>query len=64
MARQAPAGLLSIDVNLPSTVPSEVAEGLNNADPAPSGLSDAEKAAFVQGADDRRQYPPLAPLLW
>ena len=38
MARQAPAGLLGIHVNMPATVPPEVAKALNDGDPAPSGL--------------------------
>jgi pimeloyl-ACP methyl ester carboxylesterase len=46
MARQAPAGLLGIHVNMPATVPVDVAKALNNGDPAPAGLSDKEKAAF------------------
>ncbi len=47
MARQAPAGLLGIHVNMPATVPADVAKALNNGDPAPAGLSDTEKAAFA-----------------
>jgi pimeloyl-ACP methyl ester carboxylesterase len=47
MGRQAPAGLLGIHVNMPATVPAEVAKALNNGDPAPGGLSDVEKAAFA-----------------
>jgi pimeloyl-ACP methyl ester carboxylesterase len=46
MARQAPAGLLGIHVNMPATVPPDVAAALNNGDPAPSGLADDERAAF------------------
>jgi pimeloyl-ACP methyl ester carboxylesterase len=46
MARQAPAGLLGIHVNMPATVPADVAKALNNGDPAPTGLSNVEKAAF------------------
>jgi pimeloyl-ACP methyl ester carboxylesterase len=46
MGRQAPKGLLGIHVNMPATVPPEVAKALNNGDPAPAGLSDVEKAAF------------------
>jgi pimeloyl-ACP methyl ester carboxylesterase len=46
MARQAPAGLLGIHVNMPATVPADVARALNNGDPAPDGLSDVERAAF------------------
>ena len=48
MARQAPPGLLGIHLTMPATVPEDVAKALNDGDPAPSGLSDAEKAAFAQ----------------
>jgi pimeloyl-ACP methyl ester carboxylesterase len=48
MARQAPAGLLGIHVNMPATVPPNVARALNNGDVAPSGLSVEEAAAFQQ----------------
>ena len=47
MARQAPQGLLGIHVNMPATVPADVAKALKDGDPAPSGLSVKEKAAFV-----------------
>jgi pimeloyl-ACP methyl ester carboxylesterase len=46
MARQAPAGLLAIHVNMPATVPPEIAEALTRGDPAPAGLSPAEVAAY------------------
>jgi pimeloyl-ACP methyl ester carboxylesterase len=46
MARQAPPGLLGIHLNMPATVPPEVAKALQNGDPAPAGLSEKEKAAF------------------
>ena len=46
MARQAPPGLLGIHVNLPATVPPEVAAILASGGPAPAGLSDKERAAF------------------
>ncbi|HET9001914.1 MAG TPA: epoxide hydrolase [bacterium] len=46
MARQAPAGLLGIHVNLPATVPAEVAKALNDGGPPPAGLSEKERAAF------------------
>ena len=36
----------SIHVNMPATVPPDVARALNNGDPAPAGLSDKERAAF------------------
>jgi pimeloyl-ACP methyl ester carboxylesterase len=45
MARQAPAGLLGIHLNLPATVPPEVAAALAGG-PVPAGLSDKERAAF------------------
>lgn len=46
MARQAPAGLLGIHINLPATVPPEVAAVLASGGPAPAGLSEKERAAF------------------
>jgi pimeloyl-ACP methyl ester carboxylesterase len=46
MARQAPAGLLGIHVNMPATVPPDVARALAHGEPAPGGLTDVEKAAF------------------
>ena len=46
MARQAPAGLLGIHINLPATVPPEVAAALAGGGPAPAGLSEKERAAF------------------
>jgi pimeloyl-ACP methyl ester carboxylesterase len=45
MARQAPAGLLGIHINLPATVPPEVAAALAGG-PVPAGLSDKERAVF------------------
>jgi pimeloyl-ACP methyl ester carboxylesterase len=46
MARQVPAGLLGIHINLPATVPPEVAAVLPTGGPAPAGLSDKERAVF------------------
>jgi pimeloyl-ACP methyl ester carboxylesterase len=46
MARQKPAGLLGIHVNMPATVPAEIAKSISNGAPAPAGLSDKEKAAY------------------
>ena len=45
MARQSAAGLLGIHINLPATVPPEVAMALAGG-PAPAELSDKERAAF------------------
>ncbi|MBW4421684.1 MAG: epoxide hydrolase [Myxacorys californica WJT36-NPBG1] len=46
MARQAPAGLLGIHINLPATIPPEVAAVLASGRPAPAALSEQERAAF------------------
>ncbi|MBD2033532.1 epoxide hydrolase [Leptolyngbya sp. FACHB-321] len=46
MARQAPAGLLGIHINLPATIPPDVAPVLASGGPAPAGLSEKERAAF------------------
>jgi pimeloyl-ACP methyl ester carboxylesterase len=46
MARQAPPGLLGIHVNMPATVPREIARSLKCGEPPPAGLSDEEKDAY------------------
>jgi pimeloyl-ACP methyl ester carboxylesterase len=46
MARQAPAGLLGIHINLPAIVPPEAAAALAVGGPAPGGLSEKELATF------------------
>lgn len=46
MAVQKPEGLLGIHVNMPATVPPEIAKAIQNGEPAPMGLSDKEKAAY------------------
>jgi pimeloyl-ACP methyl ester carboxylesterase len=46
MARQAAPGLLGIHINLPATVPPEVAAVLPTGGPAPAGLSEKERAVF------------------
>src|SRR5262249_4314828 len=45
MARQSPAGLLGIHINLPATVPPEAAAALGGL-PLPAGLSDKERAVI------------------
>jgi len=50
MARQAAEGLLGIHVNFAQMVPLEMLGHIRNGDPAPAGLSDAEKAAYEQVA--------------
>jgi pimeloyl-ACP methyl ester carboxylesterase len=46
MARQTPAGLLGIHINLPATIPPDVAAVLASGGPAPAGLSEKERTAF------------------
>jgi len=46
LARQMPAGLLGIHLNLPATVPPDVAMALAGGGPTPAGLSEKERAAF------------------
>jgi pimeloyl-ACP methyl ester carboxylesterase len=46
MARQAPAGLKGIHINLPAIVPPDVAAVLAAGGPAPAGLSETERATF------------------
>ncbi len=48
MARQSLAGLLGIHVNMPATVPADVAKFMKAGDPAPAGLSGEEGAAYDQ----------------
>jgi pimeloyl-ACP methyl ester carboxylesterase len=48
MLRQGPAGLLGIHVNMPATVPPEIAKALQAGDPPPSGLTPEEQAAYEQ----------------
>ncbi|MET0595689.1 MAG: epoxide hydrolase family protein [Polyangiaceae bacterium] len=50
MARQAPQGLLAIHVNMPATVPPEIAKVLAAGGKAPAGLSPEERVAF-EGMD-------------
>lgn len=47
MARQAPAGLLAIHTNLPAVFPPDAAAAIASGGPVPDGLSDKERAAFV-----------------
>ena len=47
MAAQQLPGLVGIHVNMPGTVPANVAKSLKDGDPAPDGLSDAEKRAYA-----------------
>jgi pimeloyl-ACP methyl ester carboxylesterase len=55
MARQAPAGLLGIHINLPATIPPEVAAVLAAGGPAPAGLSERERATFDELSASARE---------
>jgi len=46
MGRQAPTGLRGIHTNLPATVPNEVGAALAGGGPAPTGISEQERAVF------------------
>jgi pimeloyl-ACP methyl ester carboxylesterase len=48
MAKQGHPELLGIHVNLPGTIPPDIAKALQCGDPAPSGLSAEEKHAYEQ----------------
>lgn len=48
MALQHVPGLLAIHLNMPAVVPADIAKTLAAGDPAPSGLSARERAAFDQ----------------
>jgi pimeloyl-ACP methyl ester carboxylesterase len=47
LADYAPEELLGIHVNMPATVPPEVARALANGEPTPEGLSEREKVAYA-----------------
>ncbi|WP_455281095.1 epoxide hydrolase family protein [Cupriavidus necator] len=44
--RQAPKGLLGIHLNMPATVPADIARALKSGKPAPAGLTPKERAAY------------------
>jgi pimeloyl-ACP methyl ester carboxylesterase len=48
MALQAPPGLIGIHVNMPATIPPEIAKALQDGDPPPTDLSDEEKVAYQE----------------
>lgn len=47
MAAQKPDGLIGIYVNMPATVPADIAKHLNDGDAVPAGLTDKEKTAYA-----------------
>lgn len=60
MARQSVPGLLGIHINLPATVPPEVAAALAVGGSAPTGLSEKERAAFESLAIFTKKYRAYA----
>ena len=46
LARQAPPGRLGIHLTMPATIPANLVEGINNGDPAPTGLTAPELRAY------------------
>lgn len=48
LARQAPAGLLGIHLNMPATIPPELVKPIFAGDPAPAGLGTPERDAYNQ----------------
>jgi pimeloyl-ACP methyl ester carboxylesterase len=58
MARQAPAGLIGIHVNLPATIPAEVDKALNEGGPAPAGLSGKESEVYDALSTYRKKGTP------
>jgi pimeloyl-ACP methyl ester carboxylesterase len=63
MARHAPAGLLGIHINLPATVPPQVAKALASGDSAPPDLSEKERAAFEALATFYKKYRAYAAMM-
>jgi pimeloyl-ACP methyl ester carboxylesterase len=63
MARQAAAGLLGIHINLPATVPPEVAAVLAGGGTAPAELSEKERAAFYSLDTFYKKYRAYAAMM-
>jgi pimeloyl-ACP methyl ester carboxylesterase len=51
MALQAPPGLIGIHTNMSPVIPPEIDKAARAGEPAPSGLSDEERAAYQRAAD-------------
>ncbi|MCS3763113.1 epoxide hydrolase family protein [Bradyrhizobium centrosematis] len=62
-ARQAPAGLLGIHVNLPATLPTEVAKVLASGASAPAQLSAVEREAYETLAVFNKKYRAYAAIM-
>ena len=46
LARQAPPGLLGIQLTMPATIPPNLVQGINSGEPAPAGLTASERRAY------------------
>jgi pimeloyl-ACP methyl ester carboxylesterase len=46
LARLAPPGLIGIHLTMPATIPPNLVRGINNGDPAPTGLTAPERRAY------------------
>ncbi|RWO54492.1 MAG: epoxide hydrolase [Mesorhizobium sp.] len=63
MARHARRGLLGIHINLPATIPPEIAAVLAGGGPAPAGLSEKERAAFSSLETFYKKYRAYAAMM-
>jgi pimeloyl-ACP methyl ester carboxylesterase len=63
MARHAAAGLLGIHINLPATVPPDIAAILAGGGPAPAGLTEKERAAFASLDTFYKKYRAYAAMM-
>ena len=63
MARQGALGLLGIHINLPATVPADIAKLLAAGDPAPEELSKKERTAFNSLENFYKKYRAYAALM-
>ncbi|TIL71569.1 MAG: epoxide hydrolase [Mesorhizobium sp.] len=63
MARQAPTGLLGIHINLPATIPADVAAVLAAGGPAPASLTEKEGVAFGSLETFYKKYRAYAAMM-
>jgi pimeloyl-ACP methyl ester carboxylesterase len=63
MARQAPEGLLGIHINLPATIPPDIALVLASGGPVPDDLSEDEAAAFTSLETFYKKYRAYAAMM-
>jgi pimeloyl-ACP methyl ester carboxylesterase len=63
MARHSAKGLLGIHINLPATIPSDVAAALMGGGPAPADLTEKERAAFISLDTFYKKYRAYAAVM-